>query len=553
MRHLRVAAILMVLAHAGWPQGIIRLKTRNLTPDLSRPAPASLQFPSGAAQHYLILFGSYPGPDVIAELQNRHALVLAYVPENALMVSAPKLNLRGLDVLWAGPMDPADKISPIVSNQPLGEYLVIFQPDTDSSTNTALAQNLGFTVIPNSSLLAGQLLVSGAYSALPSLAALDAVAYILPASAELQNGDAIVGCAGAATPAGPAPHYVAANGGWPKDANGQVALGYFFDSLTPDVPESEVRSEIERAFAVWMQYANISITPVAQPALDRSIDILFARYAHGDAYPFDGPGGVIAHTFYPPPSNPEPLAGDMHLNADESWSVGGTVDLFSVALHETGHALGLGHSDDPTAVMYPYYRLQTGLTADDIAGIQALYGPPASSPPPANAGGTAGSGSGSSSSAAAGGGGSSSSTAASGSGSSSSAAAGGGGSSSSSGGGSSSSGSGSSSSTAAPPSTSTSAASGTDTVPPTLQIVSPGSSMVSASSATISISGTASDNVGVMSVQWSTSTGASGTATGTTSWSASVPLLIGNNTVTVEAYDAAGNSSWRAITVVRNQ
>jgi hypothetical protein len=30
-----------------------------------------------------------------------------------------------------------------------------------------------------------------------------------------------------------------------------------------------------------------------------------------------------------------------------------------------------------------------------------------------------------------------------------------------------------------------------------------------------------------------------------------VPLLVGNNVVTIRAYDAVGNSSWRAITVVR--
>ena len=50
------------------------------------------------------------------------------------------------------------------------------------------------------------------------------------------------------------------------------------------------------------------------------------------------------------------------------------VDLYSVVLHEVGHALGLGHSDVPGAVMYPYYRQASGLTADDVAGIQALYG-----------------------------------------------------------------------------------------------------------------------------------------------------------------------------------
>ena len=525
----RIGTVLLLLAQVAWSGGVIRLKTRNIVPAESYRSDSPVDSPTGARQHYLILFGSYPGPEVLAELAMRRIQVLAYVPENALLVSASRLTLRGLDVLWAGPMDPSDKISPVVSNRPLGSYLVIFQPDTDIGSDGELAQNLGFTIVRNSNLLAGQLLVSGAYSALPALAALDSVAYILPASAELQNGDAITGCAGAITPVGPAPQYVIADSGWSKDANGQVALGYFFDSITPAVPESQVRSEIARAFAAWTRVANITITPANQPALDRGIDILFARYAHGDAYPFDGPGGVLAHTFYPVPSNPEPLAGDMHLNADESWSVGGTVDIFSVALHEAGHALGLGHSDDPTAVMYPYYRLQTGLTADDIAGIQALYGPPAASGPPASAPPAAGTGSTGATST----GGATSST---GTGATST------------GGATSSTGTGATST-----GTASGTAAGPDTVPPALTVVFPGSSMVSASSATISMSGTASDNVGVSSVQWTTSTGGAGTATGTASWSAAIPLLVGNNTVTVRAYDAAGNSSWRSVTVVRNQ
>lgn len=51
-------------------------------------------------------------------------------------------------------------------------------------------------------------------------------------------------------------------------------------------------------------------------------------------------------------------------------------NLFIVAAHEFGHALGMSHSSDPGALMYPVYSYATGypLSEDDIEGIQALYG-----------------------------------------------------------------------------------------------------------------------------------------------------------------------------------
>lgn len=56
-----------------------------------------------------------------------------------------------------------------------------------------------------------------------------------------------------------------------------------------------------------------------------------------------------------------------------------------VATHEFGHALGLGHSQTPTATMYATTSSCNAnnrtLDADDIAGVRALYPPSGSAPP----------------------------------------------------------------------------------------------------------------------------------------------------------------------------
>jgi len=480
-------------------QNPIRLKAREIDPRVPvRAAPPERN--GGGPRHYIVQFRSYPGPELRQELARRDILVLAYVPEWALMVSgeAP-LDLTGLEATWSGTLEASDKLSPALETEPAGAYLTIFHPDVDMEAARAMVRGLGFEVLDD--LGAGRLLVTGARERLAGLAERDAVAYIIPATVDLAARRRVLWCGGPLTEAGPVAEYALVGTGWPKDSAGQVALQYFYQSLTTKVDAATARSEIARAFAEWARYGKVSFAQAASAGESRSIDVSFVTGAHGDAYPFTGTS-VLAHTFYPVSNNPESVAGDMHFNAAEAWSVGSGVDVFSVALHEAGHALGLGHSAIPGAVMYPYYSPATGLTADDIAAVQALYGPAGATPSqPAQP-------------------------------------------------------------TPAPPTPTPPAPTppaqptppsggGGDTTPPSLQILSPSLTIVATSAPSLAVSGTASDNVGVARVAWSTSNGDAGAAAGTTRWSATVPLLVGNNTITIRAFDAAGNSSWRALTVVR--
>jgi hypothetical protein len=75
---------------------------------------------------------------------------------------------------------------------------------------------------------------------------------------------------------------------------------------------------------------------------------------------------------------------------------------------------------------------------------------------------------------------------------------------------------------------------------------------MSTTASSVTISGTASDSVGVAAVTWATNTGQSGTATGTSNWTATIPMLVGSNAVIIYAKGTAGNSTWRSVVVTRN-
>jgi len=92
-----------------------------------------------------------------------------------------------------------------------------------------------------------------------------------------------------------------------------------------------------------------------------------------------------------------------------------------------------------------------------------------------------------------------------------------------------------------------------DSTAPVVTITSPTSATTySMTSTSVTLGGTASDNVGVTQVSWTNDRGGSGTASGTTNWNASVALQNGVNVLTVTARDAAGNTMTAALTVTAN-
>jgi pimeloyl-ACP methyl ester carboxylesterase len=90
-----------------------------------------------------------------------------------------------------------------------------------------------------------------------------------------------------------------------------------------------------------------------------------------------------------------------------------------------------------------------------------------------------------------------------------------------------------------------------DTSPPSVKITSPTSGPTfGTTGSTLTLRGTATDNVGVTQVSWTNSRGGGGIASGTTNWTASVTgLQSGDNVLTVKARDAAGNAGTATLTV----
>ena len=172
-------------------------------------------------------------------------------------------------------------------------------------------------------------------------------------------------------------------------------LTYFIANGTPDLDDAVVAGVVAEALDVWAAVVPLNFAEVDNAdAADMIVG--FGTAAHCNLYEiahtscpgeagqggeFDGPSGVLAHCYYPPGSG-GPNAGDLHFDDEETWnntnsaSAAG-IRLLDTAIHEIGHGLGLDHSENINAIMYPSYDpavVKQQLAPDDIEGVQSLYG-----------------------------------------------------------------------------------------------------------------------------------------------------------------------------------
>ena len=149
---------------------------------------------------------------------------------------------------------------------------------------------------------------------------------------------------------------------------------------------NHIRAAVAEAFAMWA-----AVTPLQfRENIDPNPSLVTDETYDGEGLPIirigqhniDGQAtGTLAHAWEPGEGGRN---GDMHFDINETWIFGATsgttIDILEVAAHEIGHTIGLDHETVNPSLMTPTHaRLYSGpgtgsLLADDIAGIQHLYG-----------------------------------------------------------------------------------------------------------------------------------------------------------------------------------
>jgi len=172
------------------------------------------------------------------------------------------------------------------------------------------------------------------------------------------------------TTLGPDHQYDAVNARWSHHS-----IRYALAAGIPVGVGEDAWPAVQQAFATWARDGSVTLS--ASDQKNAEVRVLWTPGPAGDPNstdPFYGPDGYVAYGYYPYPQLGE-LAGDLHFNSNDSWSTDGHgLDVETVALHEIGHCLGIGHSRNQDSTMWPQYKsLQRDVTAADRQELARIY------------------------------------------------------------------------------------------------------------------------------------------------------------------------------------
>jgi poly(3-hydroxybutyrate) depolymerase len=161
----------------------------------------------------------------------------------------------------------------------------------------------------------------------------------------------------------------------------QAQMSYRLNAANLDLPAAAVEAAVRAGADAWQKQAgafrfDYAGTSAQQTTTNDGVNLVLFRNASN--------GSAIATTYWWASGSRIVDADIVFWDAavtfvDASTACSGGFYIEDTAVHEFGHALGLGHSPSPVATMYASTSAcstqNRTLDADDISGVRALYPP----------------------------------------------------------------------------------------------------------------------------------------------------------------------------------